>query len=952
MKWIEGFRWLLREFLTMLKTDDQKLYRNEAFTEEWLHQNLFCCIWVSFLVSILALIGFLGTLSVRSSQGEIVDLMNAPKVYLIILVTDIVYLVLLIRGARIYPAEKEHSLRIMQTFTIVNMLLASMTFFTTVKGSSFFFEYVLISMLVYLVPIYGKLELLTLVICNLLPAFLIITISSHLTAWQDLVDLFAFQLFAAVVASIRWYWFVQFESTRINLEKSNIELYGESRTDELTGLLNRKAWRNNFTSCLGRQISVALIDLDYFKHINDTFGHLVGDKVLVFVSDTIRSVFSDPNDLSYRYGGDELLIVSSGKEEQEFRKQLERVQKLCQDDSELGIKTDLSIGFCTGTPYSEEDLRTMLKIADSCLYDVKNSGKNGIEGRMLSGSAEHPDAKEEEDILASLMSVDEIVNEFRTSEDQTSDWITIYFDICRFSEISDRLGYKAGRKILEKTADIIQKHFPYGILANPEIDHFVLFTRETSEEVKKEVSLIRRDVFAMEPDLYVTLKCGAFVSENRQTQFDPMQALYNAKYAAEKIEKPEEETIRFYDSAMEEERRKESFVRDHFEDALSNGQLCVYYQPIVGSLSGKTEGFEALSRWISRNGAVIPPGDYIPYLEHTHKIFQLDLFMLRQVCEDLKQLRIKAGFINVNLSQDDFGVIDVPSEIEKILQEHGTDPDQIQFEVTESAIGKQSAVFRGINLMHEKGYKVWVDDFGTGQSSLSILKDYSVHGIKLDQEFLKETGPSDRSHLIITQIVDLCHSMGLIIIAEGVETSEQYWFVRRAGIDLIQGFYFSRPIPLRELLKSSFAENVADAEDREFYQPVARINLYGPMEPELFGPEQIHPVFAKGVVEQDHERMHFLRMNSQMEELCSPFITESRNIRELREKSALLLEMRRNIHRIQDHQEICSFQVMIGGNPFHCAIAPLTRSQDQKKETFVITLINLTDLEWPDPEKM
>ncbi|MGN1389040.1 MAG: EAL domain-containing protein, partial [Bulleidia sp.] len=463
---------------------------------------------------------------------------------------------------------------------------------------------------------------------------------------------------------------------------------------------------------------------------------------------------------------------------------------------------------------------------------------------------------------------------------------------------------------------------------------------------------IRKEVSGMDPDLYVTLRCGAYACGNHDTVFDPMAALYNAKYAAEQIEEPEEEAIRFYDSAIDEERRKESFVRDHFEEALRKGEFCVYYQPIISSLSGKAEGFEALSRWIDPEKGIIPPGEYIPFLERTHKIFQLDLFMLKQVCEDLKQLRIEAGFINVNLSQDDFGVIDVPSEVEKILQEHCIDPEQIQFEVTESAIGKQSAVFREINLMHEKGYKVWVDDFGTGQSSLSILKDYSVHGIKLDQEFLKETGPSDRSHLIITQIVDLCHSMGLIVIAEGVETSEQYWFVRRAGIDLIQGFYFSRPIPLSELLKSSFAENISTAQDRDFYQPVSRIDLCGPMEPELFGPDQIQPVFAKGVVERDHERMHFLRMNTEMEQLCSPFITETRNIRELREKSELLLEMRRNIHRIQDHQGICSFRVMIGGNSFHCAIAPLTRSQDQKKETYVITLTNLTDLEWPDPEKM
>ncbi|MCI2153766.1 MAG: EAL domain-containing protein [Solobacterium sp.] len=929
--------WLGRQIRLVFCTDDQKLYRNESFRNEWLRQEVFYFLWVAVLVSMLSLIGLVGTSSVQA-EGEILPWFNAPKVYALILGVNIVFFSLLLKDREEFETRKNHAFFTVRVFSIVEMLLANITFFTTQKGSSFFFEYLLISMVTFLVPLYAHREMLIIMAADLAPAVFITLRFRSMTPWQDLVDLMIFQVFRIFVASIRWYSFVQYEAIRQQLEQSNSRLQDESRTDGLTGLLNRNAWRNDFTEYLNHPICLALVDLDYFKHINDTYGHLFGDKVLVLMAELVRKEFSRDRENCYRFGGDELLILSVSSDAEEFEQRLRTVQKEAAHNMSLGIQMNMSIGFCSGLPRSEEDLRLCMKIADHCLYAVKGSGRNSVSGGKLENAEEYQvNGKRGKDFLASMMSLDEVLQSFHEPDVHAYGWTTLYFDINHFADLSNRLGFKAGRAILQSVAMAISNQFPGDLLANPELDHFVLYTVASDEEILKRVELIRKEIAGLNPDTYLSLKCGAYRNRENEDQAGPMQGLYNAKYAAENSANSEE--VVFYDAAMDRVRRKETYVQDHFIEALEQKKISVFYQPIVSALSEKTVGFEALSRWKVPEEGILSPADFIPCLERTHLIFHLDLYLLEQVCLELDQ---KAGdfFVNVNLSQDDFDVIDVPDEIEHILAKHRIAKEQIQFEITESAVGRKSSMVQAINEMQSRGFRIWIDDFGTGQSSLSVLKDYSVSGIKLDQEFLRGSGSMDRSKKIISEIVILSHSMGFHVIAEGIETSDQYWFVRRAGVDLIQGFYFSKPIPFSQLSEGLFFRNLTSEEDRKFYRAASWVDLDGPMESCLFRQGQEHPLFAKGVLEQERGRLYFLRMNEDMEKLCAPVLVRNKNRMEIDQEWAFQAEVQSSIAQLHGLAGVVQFQASENEITYFGEIGLLASSPSAGKEAFVLTITN------------
>lgn len=941
--------WLRKQIGLIFFTDDRKLYQNESFRNEWLRQEVFFFVWVAALVSMLSLIGFVGTSSVQA-EGEILPWFNAPKVYALVFAVNIVFLRLLQKDRKKFETRKKHALRTVQVFSIVEMLLANTTFFTTQKGSSFFFEYLLISMVTFLVPLYAHREMLVLMVADLAPAIIITLRFRPMTPWQDLVDLMIFQIFCIFVASIRWYSFVQYEAIRQQLEQSNSQLQDESRTDGLTGLLNRNAWRNDFVQYLNHPICLALVDLDYFKHINDTYGHLFGDKVLVFMAQVIRKEFSRDQEFCYRFGGDELLILSMSSDAEEFEQRLRTVQKEAAHNMSLGIQMNMSIGFCSGHPESEEDLRQCMKIADRCLYAVKGSGRNSVSGGKLEHASEaHPDGKRKEDFLASLMSLDEILQSFHEPDFLASGWTTLYFELIHFADLSNRLGFKAGRAILQSMAMAISRQFPGDLLANPELDHFVLYTLASDKEILKRVDLIRKEIGHLYPEAYLSLKCGAYRNLENEDQAGPMQGLYNAKYAAENAENSEEEVV-FYDAAMDRVRRKETYVQDHFIEALEQRKISVFYQPIVSALSEKTVGFEALSRWTVPEEEILSPADFIPCLERMHLIFHLDLYLLEQVCLELDQ---KTGdfFVNVNLSQDDFDVIEVPEAIEHILAKHRVAKERIQFEITESAVGRKNTMVQAINEMQSRGFKIWIDDFGTGQSSLSVLKDYSVSGIKLDQEFMRGSGSMDRSRKIISEVVSLSHSMGFQVIAEGIETSDQYWFVRRAGVDLIQGFYFSKPIPFSQLSEGLFFRNMISEEDRTFYRSASWVDLDGPMESFLFHKGQKQPVFAKGVLEQDHGELYFLRMNEDMEKLCAPVLLRKKNREEIPREWVFLKEIQRSIAGLNELSGVTRFHVLDTEETYFGEIALLASSPSAGREAYVLTITNYQSRQAGESEK-
>lgn len=249
------------------------------------------------------------------------------------------------------------------------------------------------------------------------------------------------------------------------------------------------------------------------------------------------------------------------------------------------------------------------------------------------------------------------------------------------------------------------------------------------------------------------------------------------------------------------ERVTKHYVLSDFDQALEEEQFAVYYQPIYNHSTGLIVGLEALVRWIHPVYGRIPPLDFIPVLEQHELITKLDLYVIRQVCRFLRERldeSVAVVPVSFNLTRQDIFYPGFVDELEAIRQEAGVPMKYLRAEITESsAMGSVSQVNRVIKKMHDLGCVVEMDDFGSGFSSLNVLKDLDVDIIKLDMDFLS-SGVRGRGGTIVSSIVRMAKWLSMPVIAEGVETAETADFMRSIGCDYVQGYLYSRPLPEAE----------------------------------------------------------------------------------------------------------------------------------------------------------
>ena len=250
-----------------------------------------------------------------------------------------------------------------------------------------------------------------------------------------------------------------------------------------------------------------------------------------------------------------------------------------------------------------------------------------------------------------------------------------------------------------------------------------------------------------------------------------------------------------FNVAMHEKAKAMILMRSKLQDAINQRVLRPYFQPIVDLKTLKIESFEALARWPLPDDVFIPPEDFIPLAEKSSLILLLGDWMLEEVCQQLKAFNSKAidGFsIAVNISSEQFteALVD---RLDHLILEYDLQPQQIGLEITESVAMK--AIDSNLKLLETfraRGHKISVDDFGTGYSSLAYLKRFPLDTLKIDRAFIQELAPDTDDFIIAKAIIDLGHSLGLKIVAEGVETQAQLKLLQELGCDLGQGFYFQK----------------------------------------------------------------------------------------------------------------------------------------------------------------
>lgn len=254
---------------------------------------------------------------------------------------------------------------------------------------------------------------------------------------------------------------------------------------------------------------------------------------------------------------------------------------------------------------------------------------------------------------------------------------------------------------------------------------------------------------------------------------------------------------------MTEKKKRDISMRE-FCEALDTGQFHVYFQPKIDMVTTKLVGAEALSRWIHPINGLKFPVDYIPYLEKTGWIAELDMHIFEEVCrikaEWKKQEKEFANItVSVNMSREHLHNDSFAVKLSEIADKYGIPHNELELELTESVFAENmDKLVKSVESVKTQGFYVSMDDFGSGFSSLNLLKDIYVDVIKIDKEFLHGTGSTDRGRLIIKNVVALCLDLKVEVIAEGVETVEQIEFLKKCGCKLAQGFYYSRPVSVKD----------------------------------------------------------------------------------------------------------------------------------------------------------
>lgn len=236
------------------------------------------------------------------------------------------------------------------------------------------------------------------------------------------------------------------------------------------------------------------------------------------------------------------------------------------------------------------------------------------------------------------------------------------------------------------------------------------------------------------------------------------------------------------------------------QKAYERKEIKAYFQPQYDAITGKMVGAEALSRWIKEDGTFVMPDEYIPHLEESDAILELDWYMLNEVCISLTEQK-KQGIpqvkISVNFSRKHISDIQFSENLCRIVDSYGISHDMIEIEITESAMVDNTTeeLERFVDSIRREGFTVAIDDFGCGLSSLSTVKDVSTDTLKIDKTLLSRNCEDEKERIVLESILDFAHRLKLVTVAEGVETKEQLGFLRTCGCKVIQGFLFAKPMP-------------------------------------------------------------------------------------------------------------------------------------------------------------
>ena len=373
-------------------------------------------------------------------------------------------------------------------------------------------------------------------------------------------------------------------------------------------------------------------------------------------------------------------------------------------------------------------------------------------------------------------------------------------DVENFSVINAQYGIEKGDELLCYIADIYREKFGSDILCSRiGADNFAIFCNHEVNYRQYLDGEFTAHIRQNAPVSNYVVKYGVY--ENVDRTLPPAFIYDRARLALHKSKHNYGVTIAKYDVEQSEKLVRKKLILDNMEEALDNEQFQVYFQPKVGLATGRVEGAEALVRWIHPEYGFMPPDSFIPVFEENGFIWKLDYYVTECVCKKLDEWK-KSGMpvvpISVNLSRRDFEQEQLVDDICKLTDRYGIEHQYIHLEVTESAYTQnpEQVIFK-VTGLRKAGFQIEMDDFGTGYSSLNMLSELPIDILKLDKRMAQKKN-IQQNQTILNFVFGLAQCIGLLTVAEGVENIEMVDKLKKLGCDMVQGFYYAKPLPVHD----------------------------------------------------------------------------------------------------------------------------------------------------------
>lgn len=380
------------------------------------------------------------------------------------------------------------------------------------------------------------------------------------------------------------------------------------------------------------------------------------------------------------------------------------------------------------------------------------------------------------------------------------DWkyALIQFDVAKFKLINEQYGEAMGDELLNYFIHTLE------LLCNEEqlyvrlsADVFMIITSyETEEDILQFIQLLEQKLSGYKGIIYTLVFGVCYVGDMSQ---GIRKYGDGAAFARQSIKGNALQHVAFYREDMREHARIRKFVEDNMEAALANGEFVMYLQPKYSISQNRMVGAEALARWIHPEKGMISPMNFIPLFEKNGFVIKLDQYIWEEACKTIRKW-LDQGMeplpISVNVSRRHLSDGEFVQVLNRLIEKYQIPKKYLEIEITETV--EEEGVDQGVALLKQNGYVLLMDDFGSGYSSLNMLRDTQFDVIKIDRGFLQDFIGSDRGQKIVEHTIKMAREIGLDLIAEGVETKEQAVFLSDCGCDTAQGFYYAKPMDLKE----------------------------------------------------------------------------------------------------------------------------------------------------------